>query len=354
MKVDTAIYGQAEAGNEARRLEALGYDGGFTFEGPHDPFFPLVLAAQKTEHMELYTAVAIAFARNPMVLANIGWDLQALSKGRFLLGLGSQIRPHIERRFSMPWSKPAARMREMVLAIKEIWRCFSAGGRLDFRGEFYQHTLMTPMFNPGPNPYGAPPIFLAGVGPRMTEVAGEVADGFFVHPFHTAKSIDEVTLPALERGLARAGRGRKELRLSYQVMIASGSSDEEIQNNRRLTKQQIGFYASTPAYRVVLDAHGWGDLQPRLNALSKQGRWGEMTELVSDEVLETVAVCCPMNEVAARLRARGPRQPGRPLGPGARPLGRDRRGAARPGLSRARPRARRRARTTQDAGRTRR
>jgi probable F420-dependent oxidoreductase len=304
MKVDAAMHDHAGAGEEASRLESLGYDGGFTFEGPHDPFFPLVVASQTTRRLELYTAVAIAFARTPMLLANIGWDLQALSKGRFLLGLGSQIRPHIEKRFGMPWSRPAARMREMVQAIRAIWQCWSEGSRLDFRGEFYTHTLMTPMFSPGRNPHGDPPIFLAGVGPTMTRVAGEVADGFFVHPFHTEKSLREVTLPALERGLADGGRARQDLQLSFQIMIASGQSDEEIDNTRRMTKQQIGFYGSTPAYRVVLDAHGQGDLQPELNALSKQGRWTEMAELVSDDLLEDIAVCCPMDQVARRVLAR--------------------------------------------------
>ncbi len=304
MKVDASILDFAGAGEAARRLEALGYDGGFTFEGPHDPFFPLVLASRTTERLELYTAVAIAFARNPMLLANIGWDLQALSGGRFLLGLGTQIRPHIERRFSMPWSKPALRMREMVLAIREIWRCWASGEKPEFRGEFYTHTLMTPMFSPGPNPHGDPPIFLAGVGPRMTEVAGEVADGFFVHPLHTPKSVAEVTLPALERGLAKSGRSRKDLKLSFQVMVASGADDAEIARTRELTKGQIAFYGSTPAYKVVLDAHGWGGLQPELNALSKRGQWGEMTRLIDDDLLEQVAVCAPMHEVAARVRER--------------------------------------------------
>ena len=305
MKVDASLMDVAStAGDAALALENQGYDGAFTYEGPHDPFFPLAVAAQATERIQLYPAIAIAFARNPMLLANIGWDLQELSKGRFLLGLGTQIRPHIEKRFSMPWSKPAARMREMVLAIKEIWRCWAENDRLDFRGEFYQHTLMTPMFNPGPNPYGNPPIFVAGVGPKMTEVVGEVADGFFVHPFHTAKSIDEVTIPALERGAARAGRSLKDVQLSFQVMIVSGSSDQEIEQVREQTKGQIAFYGSTPAYKVVLDAHGWGDLQPELNALSKQGQWGEMTKLVSDEILEAVAVCAPMDQVAARVRER--------------------------------------------------
>jgi probable F420-dependent oxidoreductase len=195
-------------------------------------------------------------------------------------------------------------MREMVLAIKEIWRCWSEGGRLDFRGEFYQHTLMTPMFNPGKNPYGNPPILVAGVGPMMTEAAGEAADGFFVHPFCTDRSVRELTLPAIERGLAKSGRSRDDFQISLQVMIASGTSDEEIANTRQMTKQQIAFYGSTPAYRVVLDAHGWGDLQPELNVLSKKGQWGEMAGLVTDEILETIAICCPMDEVADRVRER--------------------------------------------------
>jgi probable F420-dependent oxidoreductase len=304
MRVDAALHEFDGAGDEARRLEQAGYAGAFTFEGPHDPFFPLVLAAQQTRRIQLYSAVAIAFARTPMLLAHIGWDLQALSQGRFLLGLGSQIRAHVEKRFGMPWSRPAARMRELVRAVREIWRVWREGGRLDFRGEFYNHTLMTPMFSPGKNPFGDPPIFLAGVGPAMTEVAGEVGDGFFVHPLHTQRSLRELTLPALERGLAKSGRPRSALELSAQVMIASGSTEAEVEATRRLTKQQIAFYGSTPAYRVVLDAHGWGDLQPELNALSKRGQWGEMTGLITDEMLEEIAICCPLDQVAARVLAR--------------------------------------------------
>lgn len=304
MKVDAPLYSFDEPEEEVRRLEAKGYAGAFTYEGPHDPFFPLLLAARASERIELYTAVAIGFARNPMILANIGWDLQALSKGRFLLGLGTQIRPHIEKRFSMPWSKPATRMKEMVLAIKEIWRCWENGERLDFRGEIYRHTLMTPMFSPGKAPHGLPPIFLAGVGPRMTEVCGEVADGFFVHPFGTAKSFAELTLPALDRGLAKAGRDASALEISLQVMVCTGANDEEIEAARAATKTQIAFYGSTPAYRPVLECHGQGALQEELNALTKQGRWGEMSALISDELLEEVAVCAPIGEVAERVRAR--------------------------------------------------
>lgn len=304
MKVDAPLYSLEAPEAEVRRLEAKGYAGAFTFEGAHDPFFPLLLAARASERIELYTAVAIAFSRNPMILANIGWDLQAHSKGRFILGLGTQIKPHIERRFSMPWSHPAARMREMVLAIKEIWRCWQTRSRLDFRGEFYQHTLMTPAFSPTPTEWGGPPIYLAGVGPRMTEIAGEVADGFFVHPFNTVESLRKLTLPALERGLAAGGRKRSDLEISSQLMICSGSDDEEIERVRLSTRGQIAFYGSTPAYRPVLDVHGWGDLQPELNRMSKEGKWAEMAALVPDSLLEAVAVCAPLGQVAKKIRER--------------------------------------------------
>ena len=304
MKVDAPLYSFEAPEDEVRRLEAEGYAGAFTYEGPHDPFFPLLLAARASQSIDLYTAVAIGFARNPMILANIGWDLQAISKGRFLLGLGTQIKPHIEKRFDMPWSKPATRMREMVLAIKAIWAAWENGERLDFRGEIYANTLMTPMFNPGPAPHGLPPIFLAGVGPRMTEVCGEVADGFFVHPFSTSRSFAELTLPALDRGLEEGARDRDAFSISLQVMVCTGANDEEIEQARQSTKQQIAFYGSTPAYRPVLDCHGWGDLHLELNRLSKQGRWDDMTGLVEDEVLEAIAVVGPRKEIAGKLRAR--------------------------------------------------
>jgi probable F420-dependent oxidoreductase len=306
MKIDGALLSRRldEAPAAAKQLEELGYDGAFTYEGPHDPFFPLVLAAGATERIELATAIAIAFARSPMLLANIGWDLNALSKGRFILGLGSQIRPHIQKRFSMPWSKPAARMRELVQAVREIWRCWEEGGKLDFRGEFYTHTLMTPFFSPGPNPFGNPRIFVAGVGPKMTEVAGEVADGFIVHPFHTAASFEKITLPALEAGAARGGRKLDDVEISFQLMVVSGADDEEVEKARGAVTGQIAFYGSTPAYRGVLETHGLGELQTELNRLSKRGQWTEMGALVPDELLEEVAVVAPMDQIAEKVRAR--------------------------------------------------
>ncbi len=261
---------------EVRRLEEFGYDGVYTFEGPHEPFFPLLLAAEHSQHLTLTTAIAIAFARNPMTLAQTAYDLQLASQGRMVLGLGTQIRPHITRRFSMPWSRPAARMHELVRAIRAIWATWHEGAPLDFHGEFYTHTLMTPMFDPGPSPWGVPRIALAGVGPRMTEVAGEVADGFIVHPFTTPTFLTEVTLPAIGRGLAASGRDRADFEVSLPAMVAVADTDEELERERRGFAMRLAFYGSTPAYRVVLDAHGWGDLQPELHRLTKAGAWASM------------------------------------------------------------------------------
>jgi len=288
----------------ARELEADGYDGLYTFEGPHDPFFPLMLAAGATERMALSTAVAIAFARNPMTVATIANDLQLASRGRFALGLGSQIKPHIEKRFSMEWSHPAARMREFVLALRAIWAAWAGDAPLRFEGDFYRHTLMTPFFDPGPNPFGPPSIWLAGVGPVMTAVAGEVADGFIVHPFATERFLRDHIGPALERGLARTGRTRMDLEISFPVMVVTGADDEARAAAATATKAQLAFYGSTPAYRVVLEAHGWGDLQGELNRLSKTGDWAAMAAAIDDELLGTFAVCGAPDEIAPTITRR--------------------------------------------------
>jgi probable F420-dependent oxidoreductase len=306
MKIDAPLISPALAAvpDVAPRLEALGYDGIYTFEGPHDPFFPLLLAAEHTERLELTTAVAIAFARNPMTLANVAYDLQLVSHGRFNLGLGTQIKPHIERRFSMPWSQPAARMREMVLAIRAIWTAWNDGVPLDFRGEFYTHTLMTPFFNPGPSPCGLPNIVLGGVGPRMTEVAGEVADGFMIHPFSTVKFMRETTLPALERGLERADRRRADIEIAFPAMLVAADTDEQRAKGVAAMRSRLAFYGSTPAYKPVLDAHGWGDLQPELNALSKRGDWAAMAKLMTDDIVEEFCIVAPVNEMPDAIHAR--------------------------------------------------
>jgi probable F420-dependent oxidoreductase len=285
----------------ARELEELGYDGVFTAETSHDPFLPIALAALETERIELATGIAVAFARNPMSTAVIGNDLQLYTKGRFILGLGSQIKPHIEKRFSMPWSEPAKRMREFILAMRAIWACWNEGEKLDFRGDFYRHTLMTPFFNPGPSPFGPPKVFLAAVGERMTEVAGEVADGILLHGFTTERYVREVTMPALERGWALAGKKRGDYELSGPMFVVMGTNEQEYEAARNGTKQQIAFYGSTPAYRGVLELHGWGDLQGELNRLSKQGEWVQMGELVDDEILGTFAVIGAPEEIPSKL-----------------------------------------------------
>jgi probable F420-dependent oxidoreductase len=300
MKVDGGIGGFDNAADLAKMQESQGFDGLWSAETGHDPFFPLLVAGLATERVQLGTGIAVAFARSPMTTAMQANDLQLASKGRFLLGLGSQIKPHIEKRFSMPWSHPAPRMREFVLAMRAIWDNWNNGTKLAFDGEFYRHTLMTPFFSPGPNPYGPPKVFLAGVGTYMTEVAGEVCDGFLVHPFTTERYLKEVTIPALERGMAKGGRDRADYETSGTAFVITGT-DQEKEVARGLVKSQVSFYGSTPAYRPVLELHGWGDLQTELNTLSKQGGWAEMAKLIDDEVLHTFAIECEIDEVADKL-----------------------------------------------------
>jgi probable F420-dependent oxidoreductase len=293
---------------DARRsfpaLEAIGYDGAFSFEAKLDPFLPLALAAEHTQRLRLGTAIAIGFGRNPMNLANAAHGLQTISEGRFVLGLGSQVRPHIERRFGMPWSKPAARMRELIRAVKAIFACWEGEAPLRFEGEFYRHTLMIPAFDPGPNPFGPPPVYAAGFGPRMTETAGEVADGFFGHPFNTRKSLLENTLPALEQGLAKSGRTRADLDVICATMVVTADREEDFVRSREAARKHLAFYGSTPAYRPTLDCHGWGDLHGELNRMSKQGRWDAMAELIDDSVLEEIAVVGERRSIAGKLRRR--------------------------------------------------
>jgi len=308
MKVDGGITGTiATAGEEAAGLEAAGYSGGWTAEVNHDPFLPHVAAAAATGELELGTGIAVAFARNPMTLATLAWDLQVASRGRFILGLGSQIKPHITKRFSMPWGHPAPRMRELVTAIRSIWDTWLTGAPLQHRGEFYTHTLMTPFFTPPAaelDGFGVPRIFLAGVGPVMTEVAGAVCDGFICHGFTTERYLREVTLPALERGRRSAGATMAGFEISGPSFVVSGATDEQLERAMIATRQQIAFYGSTPAYRPVLELHGWGALQDDLNALSKRGEWVAMGDLIDDEVLNTFAVVGPPEAIGPELHRR--------------------------------------------------
>ena len=306
MKVDAPLLATdlGAVGAEARELQRMGHDAAFTFEGPHDPFLPLVLAAEHTSRLELATAVALAFPRSPMQLAYLTHDLQMQSQGRLIVGLGSQVRAHVEKRYGAAWSRPVARMREFVLALRAIWRAWNEQERLDFRGEFYRHTLMTPIFTPDPSPWGPPRVFMAGVGRPMTAAAGEVADGLFIHPLNSPEFIRGTTLPALARGFARAGRTRESFVIAVQALVVTGFTEDEVRQAEMATRLQLAFYGSTPQYRVVLETHGWGELQSELHRLAREGRWTEMGALIDDRVLDAFTVRCAPGEVAARLRAR--------------------------------------------------
>lgn len=305
MLLDVQLDGRPdEAATRARELAAANVAGLFTFEGPHDVFLPLAAAAASGVEVDLMTNVAIAMPRSPMHLANAAWDLQLMSGGRFRLGLGSQIKPHIEKRYGATWSPPAARMREIVLAVKAILASWQDGSRLDFRGEFTQHTLMPPTFVPGPNPFGPPPVLLGALGPVMTRTAAEVADGLLVMPFHSHRHVRERTLPALAEGLSRAGRSPSDFSIYPQAILAMGRTPEELEAATLGVRGLLAFYGSTPAYLPVLDVEGWGDLQPELNALSKTGDVMAMIDLVSPEMVETLAVRGTPEDCAAELHRR--------------------------------------------------
>jgi probable F420-dependent oxidoreductase len=305
LKIDRGIPNQLDrVPAVARELDEAGYDGCWTGEINHDPFLPMLLAAEHSSRIELGTSIAVAFARNPMTVAHLGWDLQTYSRGRFILGLGTQVQAHIEKRFGMPWRHPVRRMREFVAALREIWSCWHTGERLRFEGEFYTHKLMTPMFTPEPSEFTAPRIYLAAVGEAMTEMSGEVADGLLAHAFTTRRYLDEVTMPAVLRGLARSGRTRADIAVSSPVFVVTGRDDAEMATAAAAFRKQIAFYASTPAYRRVLDLHGWGDLQPELRRLSIEGHWDGMSALIDDEVLGAFAVVAPVDRVATALAER--------------------------------------------------
>jgi probable F420-dependent oxidoreductase len=301
----TALFGPTNAIEQARAYREAGASGVFTFEGTNDVFAPLTLAST-VGGLDLMTNVAIAFPRNPIHLAHQAIDHQLLSEGRFALGLGTQIRTQIEKRFGADFDKPVARMTELIAALRAIFRAWETGERLDFRGEYYRHTLMTPTFSPGENPYGPPPIYVGALGPRLTRATAEHADGLLVMPFGNKRFLHEVTMPAVREGLAAAGR-------SLRTRGVNGASDDfavipeiivSVGDDHTAARRLLGFYGSTPAYRPVLEVHGWGDLQPELNALSKQGRWQEMGTLIDDDVLHTIAACGTAAEVAAHIRDR--------------------------------------------------
>jgi probable F420-dependent oxidoreductase len=294
LKVFTALYALNDAADRARELREAGASGVATFEGAHDVFAPLTLAATVPD-LHLMTNVAIAFPRNPIHLAHQANDHQLLSSGRFILGLGTQIRTQIEKRFGAPFDKPVARMTELIAALRAIFAAWESGERLDFRGDFYRHTLMTPTFNPGPNPYGPPPIYVGALGPRLTRAVAEHADGLLVMPFGSKRFLHEHTMPIVREGLRAAGR--ETLTVLPEIIVSAG-------DDHTAARRLLAFYGSTPAYRPVLAAHGWEDLQPELNALSKQGRWQDMGGLIDDEMLHTIAACGSPADIARHIRDR--------------------------------------------------
>jgi probable F420-dependent oxidoreductase len=294
----------ADVPHVAAELEAAGFDGLYTAEGPHEPFLALALAAEATSRATLFSNIAVAFARSPLDLAQTANDLQAAARGRFVLGVGSQIRPHITRRFSMPWHQPVEQMRDLVQAIKAIQASWQDRTPLAYRGSHYRHTLMTPFFDPGPTPFGSPPVWVAGLGPRMTRVAAEVGDGLLVHPFHSGPFVRDRVVPAVTDGLTAAGRPRDAFTLSVVAIVCTGHTDEELALATAGVRQLLAFYASTPAYRVALEPHGWADLQTELNELTKAGRWAELPARVTDEMLRTLAVCGAPEEIGALVAAR--------------------------------------------------
>lgn len=297
----TRVTALANLSGQIAAAHHCDFDGLWSTEVSRDPFLPLVLVAKESATLQLGTAVAVAFARNPMTVAAVANDLNAFSEGRFILGLGSQIQAHITRRFGMPWSAPASRMREFVQALQAIWRSWQLDEKLDFRGQYYQHTLMTPMFRPPPNPWGPPPVMIAAVGPQMTAVAGEECDGLLIHSFTTERYLREVTAPTIEACLAKTGRARQEFTMSYPGLVATAVDQDGFDAAVRRVRHQIAFYGATPAYRNVLDLHGWGDLHSELHRLSKTGDWDTMTELVDDEVLSTFCVIGEPKSVGADI-----------------------------------------------------
>lgn len=306
MKIDTALLAPTldEIIPAARKAEEIGFDGLWTSETQHNPMFPLVLAAEHTNRIELGTSIAVAFARSPMDTAYQAWDLAQFSRGRFILGLGTQVKAHIERRFSMPWGPPVPKLREYIHALRAIWRCWQTGERLNFRGDFYTFTLMSPFFNPGPIDYPDIPIYIAGVNEGLCRLAGEVADGFHVHPLNSARYVRECVRPWIEAGAKKAGRRLEDVAVSVTVFIVTGRDEAEMEKNREAVRQQISFYASTPTYRTVLELHGWGDTAAELSRLAARQRWDEMPRLITDEMLETFAVVAPRDQLAQAVKAR--------------------------------------------------
>lgn len=288
----------------AAEAAGVGYDGFFTAETQYDPFLPITHAAAAAPDLEFGTAIAVAFPRSPTVMAMTAWDLARQTSGRFLLGLGTQVRGHIVRRFSSFWAgKPAPQLREYIEAMRAVWDSWQNGTQLEYEGEFYNLSLMTPFFNPGPISHPDVPVYIAGVGPYLSALAGEMCDGFHVHPFHTVPYLDEVVLPSMGKAAEEVGRSLADVERVTTIFIMTGGNDEEIEMAKEPVRQQISFYASTPSYRSVLEASGW-DFGPKLTAMSKRGEWDEMAAAVPDEALAGVGVIAPIDKLADAIKER--------------------------------------------------
>ena len=274
----------------ARFADETGFDGIWTFETAHEPFLPLVLVAEHSRRLSVGTSIAVAFARSPATLASISWDLARFSEGRFILGLGTQVKGHNERRFGVKWDKPVEKMREVILAVRAIWDCWQNKTRLNFQGEYFKLTLMTPFFSPAPHEYHRIPIFIAGVNRRMCQLGGELCEGFHVHPLHSARYLSDIVLPNIEQGLQKAGRQRQDIELSSSIFVIPTDDPKEAARYDAEVRQQISFYASTPPYRPVFDLEGWGDVADQLKAFAARGRWNDMPALITDEMLERLAL----------------------------------------------------------------
>jgi probable F420-dependent oxidoreductase len=304
MDVTLAIDALGDVPGIVREAEALGFDGLWTAETRHEPFLPLALAAEHTRRVSLGTAIAVAFPRSPTVVAHTAWDLQAASGGRMILGLGTQVKGHIERRFSVSWTAPGPRLREYIQALRAIWGAWQARTPVNFRGEHYAVTLMTPFFAPGPIEHPRIPIYIAAVNAYNLRLAGELCDGVHLHPFHSVKYLREFALPHVEAGLARAGRSREAVARAASVFMVTGRTGDELRHAREHARTQIAFYASTRTYEPVLAAHGWQDLTPRLHRKSVEGDWAGMAALITDEMLRVFAVEAPLDGLRAALDER--------------------------------------------------
>jgi len=305
MKVDTVLpLDLSQVAEAAKRAEALGYDGAFTPETGHDPFLAHAIAAEHTERLELGTAVAIAFPRSPMATAQIAWDLQKLSKGRFTIGLGTQVKGHIVRRYGMDWTPPGPRMREYVLMMRAIWDSWQNGTKPSFEGKSYRYTLMTPFFSPGPIEHPNVPVHISAINPYLCRLVGELCDGIKLHGFNTPKYLHEVILPNIEAGAKKAGRDRKEVEICGLGFVITGKDEEAVEKAKGPVRQQLSFYASTRTYKPVLDIEGWGDLNEELFGLSVEGKWQDMATKITDDMLDEFAVIGTYDEIVPKIKER--------------------------------------------------